>query len=414
MIHATLWWPFAAYLAMRFRDLGCRVQSICPPKHPLRFVRGIEPCNFIRSWSVQQSLIDAIEKSHADYIVPTDDRALWQLHALAASHPQYRELVVRSLGDLKSFDVVRSRASLLALADSLQILTPRTAPLSSKQEAAGYANSWSYPAVVKRDGTYGGLGVAVVKTPHELVEVYGRLQRKVSVLPSLKRRLIDDDVLAFFRPGSLLPQGICLQNFVAGTPANAMYACFRGKLLATIQVRTVFAQNAKGSAVIVERINDKRIEDAGRKLAQALSLSGFFGLDFLLEYGSGRPYLLEMNPRATQLGHLPLEDTSEYGTLAEALWCGWADKTPSQPAPAGRPAKLPRRIALYPKALSLAPDSPLLASAWLDRPEGEPDLVRELSKMSWPERSLIYRLFHRFYGTQPEDPTVFPDAEGSM
>ena len=309
--------------------------------------------------------------------------------------------------------MVRNRASLLALAESLQILTPQTAPLSSKQEAARYANSWSYPAVVKRDGTYGGLGVAVVNSPRELLKVYGQLQRNVSVLASLKRRLVDDDVLAFFRPGTLLPQGICLQNFVAGTPANAMYSCFRGKLLATLQVRTVFAQDAKGSAVIVERIDDKRIEDAGRKMAEALSLSGFMGLDFLLESGTGRPYLLEMNPRATQLGHIPLGDTSNYGTLADALWCGWTGNTLPRPAPAGRLAKPPRRIAFYPKALSLAPDSSLLASAWLDRPDEEPDLVRELSKMSWPERGLVYRLFHHFYGTHPEEPVVFPDADGS-
>ena len=411
LIHATLWWPIAARLAIRFRDLGCRVYSICPPVHPLHSVRGLEHRYFIRSWSLQQSLVEAIEGAHADYIVPTDDRAIWQLHALAVSHPQYQELVVRSLGDTKSFEIVRSRIRLLTLAESLQIRTPRTVPLFSVKEAASFANSWSYPALIKRDGTSGGRGVAIVSTPKELLDAYHGLRRNPSVLVSLKRRLVDGDCLAFLRPSSLPPQEISLQSFVAGTPANAMYSCFQGKLLATLQVRTVCAQHAAGAALIVERINDRRIEDAGKKLAKALSLSGFFGLDFLLEDGTGDPYLLEMNPRATQLGHLPLENPGEGGSLAEALWLAWTGNGAPQPLIRAASAKVPQRVAFYPQALVLGPDNHLLTSAWLDRPDEEPDLVRELSQTGWPERRLLYRLFHQFYSVPPDEPVFFPGSK---
>lgn len=407
LIHATLCWPLAARLAICFRDLGCRVHSICPTAHPLHFVRGIERCYPIRSWSVHQSLLEAIDATHADYIVPMDDRAIWQSHALATSHPQYRELVERSLGDPKSFEIVRSRVSLLTLAESLKIRIPQTVPLRSLQEATCYAKSWSYPALVKRDGTSGGRGVAIVETPNELLDAYHRLRRPVSVLACVKRRLVDDDVLAFSRSGVLPPQEISLQNFVAGTPANAMYSCFQGQLLASLQVRTVCAQHATGAALIVERINDQRIEEAGRRLAKALSLSGFFGLDFLLENGSNHPYLLEMNPRATQLGHLPLENPSNGGSLAEALWLAWTGKISPQRSALPTPAKLPQRIAFYPQALALGANSSLVASAWLDRPQNEPALVRELSQAGWPERRLLYRLFHRFYPVPPDEPVVF-------
>ncbi len=411
LMHATLWWPIAARLAIRFRDLGCRVHSICPPEHPLHSVRGIERRYTIRSWSVQQSLIEAIEGTHADHIVPTDDRAIWQLHALAISHPQYQELVVRSLGDSKSFETVRSRIRLLTLAESLQIRIPRTAPLRSLGEATCYANSWSYPALVKRDGTSGGRGVTVVETPKGVLDAYRRLQRNASVLVSMKRRLVDGDCLAFFRPRSLPPQEISLQSFIAGTPANAMYSCFKGRLLATLQVRTICAQHAAGAALVVERINDPRIEDAGKKLAQALSLSGFFGLDFLLENGTGNPHLLEMNPRATQLGHLPLENSGDGGSLAEALWLAWTGSEATQPPTFAARAKLPQRVAFYPQALVLGPNNSLLTSAWLDRPDEEPDLVWELSQMGWPERRLLYRLFHQFYAVPPDEPVVFSDSE---
>jgi len=321
---------------------------------------------------------------------------------------------MRSLGAPKSFAVVRSRVSLLALAESFEILTPVTVSLRSEQEAAFYANSWSYPAVVKRDGTSGGRGVAVVSTPKEMVGAYRRLRRNASVLVSVKRRLVDDDILAFFRPNTLPPQEISLQSFVAGTPANAMYSCFKGKLLATLQVRTACAQHATGAALIVERIKDPRIEDAGRKLANALSLSGFFGLDFLIENGSGRPYLLEMNPRATQLGHLPLVNSNNGGSLAEALWLAWTGRVYSPPALADELARFPKRIAFFPQALVLGSNNFLLTSAWLDRPDGEPDLVQELSRMSWPERRLIYRLFHHVYAISPDEPVAFPDLESGM
>jgi hypothetical protein len=193
-----------------------------------------------------------------------------------------------------------------------------------------------------------------------------------------------------------------------------MYSSFKGELLATLQVRTVCAQHAAGAALIVERINDPRIEDAGRKLAQALSLSGFFGLDFLLEDGSGYPYLLEMNPRATQLGHLPLENPSVGASLAEALWLAWTGNMTPQPTTCAASAKVPQLVAFYPQALVLGPDNSLLTSARLDRPDGEPDLVRELSQTGWPQRRLLYRLFHQFYSAPPDEPVVFSDSDSGV
>jgi hypothetical protein len=387
------------------------VYSLCPSEHPLHFVRGLDRCYCLRTWQAQKSLIAAIENSKADYIVPADDRAIWQLHGLVVSHPQYRELVERSLGDANNFAAVRSRTSLLSVAESLHIQTPLTVPLRNDDEAESYSRSWKFPAVVKLDGTNGGRGVAVVLNSRELLEAYRRFRRKTPFVAKFKRRLVDDDVLAFFQPSTLLSQGISLQSFVAGTPANAMYSCFRGKLLATLQVRTICAQHATGAALIVERINDPRIEEAGRRLVQELSLSGFIGLDFVLENVSGIPYLLEMNPRATQLGHLPLETIGAEGSLAEALWLAWTGKTPLQTGHVPGSSKPAERIAFYPQALALGPNSSLLISAWLDRPEEEPELVRELSRMSWPERRLIYRLFHRFYSVSPDESVVFRDSD---
>jgi hypothetical protein len=411
LIYSTVCWPLAARLAICFRDLGCRVHSICPDGHPLHFVRGIERCHPTRSWSAQHSLLKAIQVAHPDYVVPTDDRALGELHALASDHPQYLELMVRSLGASKSFEVVRSRVDLLALAESLQIRTPRTVRLLSLQKATCHANSWNYPAFVKCDGTFAGAGVAIVRTPRELVYAYQRLRRGAPLAVRLKRRLVDGDIFAFSRSSARSPRQISLQSFVPGTPANAMYSCFQGKLLASLQVSTICAQYATGAALIVKRLNDPRIQEAGKKIAMALTLSGFFGLDFLLEKGSGYPYLIEMNPRATQLGHLPLENQIEGASLAEALWRAWTGNRSRRPAAPLTPTKLPERIAFYPQALMLGANNSLVNSAYLDRPDQEPELLRELSKTVLPERRLLYRLIHRLYIAHRKEPVVFPDPE---
>jgi predicted ATP-grasp superfamily ATP-dependent carboligase len=42
---------------------------------------------------------------------------------------------------------------------------------------------------------------------------------------------------------------------------------------------------------------------AARTIVKKLQLSGFHGYDFVLEDGTGRAYLIEINPRATQINH---------------------------------------------------------------------------------------------------------------
>ena len=45
---------------------------------------------------------------------------------------------------------------------------------------------------------------------------------------------------------------------------------------------------------------------ATERMARRLNLSGMHGFDFMLESQTGNAYLIEINPRATQVGHLTL------------------------------------------------------------------------------------------------------------
>ncbi len=81
-----------------------------------------------------------------------------------------------------------------------------------------------------------------------------------------------------------------------------MVACWRGEILGEVSVEVVSSQGPTGSANVVRRINNPELGRAARLIAAHLGSSGFFGLDFIIEQPSGKPYLIEMNPRCTQLG----------------------------------------------------------------------------------------------------------------
>jgi hypothetical protein len=88
-------------------------------------------------------------------------------------------------------------------------------------------------------------------------------------------------------------------------------------------VETAF--NRSGSAcpleaTIVRRMQNEQMTQAAELIAARLQLSGFYGLDFVIESDTNVPYLIELNPRCTQLGHLDFPDQGcLVGILAAAL-----------------------------------------------------------------------------------------------
>ncbi len=415
LIHATTWWPQSARLAMRLRDEGALVYALAPPVHPLFLVSHLCGQYAYEPSEIKQSLIRAIESSRAQVIVPTDDRAVWQLHDLAASHPEFRPLIERSLGESSWYPIMRSRRRLLELAESLGIACPATMLIENREELARAAKSQGFPLVLKRDGTYSGLGVVVADSARPLMQGYRGMLGKNSSLRRWKSYLLDSDPCARFVPETLPASEITLQEYVPGTPANALFACKQGRVVASMQVRSICSTSATGAALVVERMHDERILEAGKKLAAKLHVSGFFGLDFILAAETGAPYLLELNPRATQLGHLALDPdgaagvaSNGYATLAEAMCRTWTQtpqtrqtagalRSPFAAATSGagfsERTEYNSLIAFYPQSLMLGPESEILVSAWLDRPVGEPLLLEDLTRPAWPQRRRRYRMY---------------------
>jgi hypothetical protein len=167
-----------------------------------------------------------------------------------------------------------------------------------------------------------------------------------------------------------------------------------------VSVEVMASQGATGAAFLVRVIENDEMTKAAHLLARRLQLNGFFGLDFQVDRQTGWPHLIEMNPRCTQLGHLPLPGGTD---LAGALCAKLGGK-----ACATNLASIEGRvIAFFPQADHWDSKSSLPNEVYNDIPQGQPELVRELVRPSWPERQWISRIYHLFRLPRAVEPVSF-------
>lgn len=386
LIIATTPWPLSARLAVRLIRHGCSVDALCPRGHALRKVTGIRALHSYSGPDPMAALERAIAASRPDVLVPCDDRTVSQLHVLHEDRPDLRQLIQRSLGSPQSFPVLRSRAGLMQWAAQTGIRVPRTQPIGSREDIVAWFRDRRGRAVVKLDGSWGGTGVRVVESAEEAISAWHRFARRRSRLVAWKRSLVDHDPLAFasgYRPE---PRAMSIQEFIPGRPANTMVAAWMGGLLGMVSVEVLCAQDPTAPSTIVRLIQNEEMACVSAQLVAGLGLSGFHGLDFILEEGTNVPYLIEVNARCTQLGHLVLP---EQGDLAGMLCAKIGCRLQLQPdaAIAGS------LVAFYPQALACNPCSPYLPQSHHDVPWEEPRLVRKLIRNRWVARQWLARVY---------------------
>jgi len=378
---------------MAFLRHGCAVPAICPAGHPLALVPGIGTLYPYRGVRSLQSLHRAILAAKPDLIVPCNDGVVLQLHALHTQQPSLRTLIERSLGDPASFPVVESRERLLALAAELGIRTPGTRPVGSGADILNCPRAF---AVLKSDGSTGGNGVAITWDNDEKEAAYNRLSQPLSLATALKRLLVNRDPLSIWRWKAQNRPAIAAQEFVLGSPANTMIACWQGEVLASVTVEVLASQGATGAATVIRFLQNDEIEQASRKLANRLKLSGFFGLDFMLEPtpkgAAPNAFLIELNPRCTQLGHLVRPHQADLAGLLAAEASG----KPIADVPILHPIEN-QVVAFFPQAQAWNPQSPYLTQGFHDVPLDAPALIAELKLEEWPYRQLPARLYHYFF-----------------
>lgn len=397
LIIATTPWPLSSRLAVRMIAHGCEVAALCPRGHVLGQVAGIGALHLYRSRNSVAALERALAASVPDIVIPCDDRAVWQLYDLHTQRPDLRGLIETSLGRAAAFPVLRSRSRLMAHARDCGVRVPETHALESPSDVHAWFQAYRGAAVVKVDGTWGGSGVQIVHTEEQALLALERFSAPERRGSSWKRWLVNRDPLAFWEGRSA--RQFSIQRFIAGRPANCMMVAWQGRLLGMVGVEVLCTQGRTGASTIVRLIrNEEMLRDAQR-LTETLGLSGFHGLDYILEEGTGNPYLIELNARCTQLGHLILPD---QGDLAGFLCAQLGARS----RPGGRPTGQPELpidrdiIAFFPQALAWNPDSPYMQQCHHDIPWAQPALVRELLRDPWAERQWLSRLYHWLRGKE--------------
>ena len=163
-----------------------------------------------------------------------------------------------------------------------------------------------------------------------------------------------------------------------------------------------------GPSTVLRRIHNPMMDRTAETLASRLNLTGFYGLDFILEEQTGIPWLLEMNSRATQIPHLALGPGHDLPAAAFAAITG----LPIRPRPA---VTSEQTIALFPQEWSRDPSSPLIRSSYHDVPWESPALVRACTQQGTRLRRLLP--FHgahrkqRIFPMEPEAATQQFKAE---
>ncbi len=386
---------------MRLASYDCRISIIGPEEGALNSIPNIVKCFRFPLTYPARALRQAIQASRAEYLVPTDDLSVWLLHEVAESTPALRPLIEKSIGSSRFFPKLRSRFELLSLAHGLGIAVPKTELIESPRDLERWCTPEGRPFVLKKDGTWGGEGVQIVHNLPEAHRALEQLKNGTSFTARAAHWMRNGDTAAFVRVRCMSRPEITAQTMVEGVPANSMYACHRGRILGEVQARVVASKGHTGPSLVVQLINDPRITRAGGLLAEALQLSGFFGLDFMLDSRTGEPFLIELNPRSTKLGHLSVANQPD---LAGMLWAQWS----GQPAPAPGDPNLASAVCFYPEGDQWTRKTSSLPGCRSDTLPAEAEVLARLSEgtaaRSARLRQRIWNTFQRLKGSLQDEP----------
>ena len=398
LIATTARWFPTARLAMALARAGFVVEAVCPSNHPLRKISVMGKIYDYDGFTPLRSFAQAVNAAAPDLIIPGDEYAVRYIHKLYEQAPrrgtqgeQIRALIERSLGPATSFQVLAARAAVMRVAREESIRVPRTRVVSNAAELKDCSEKFLFPFVLKADGSSSGEGVRIVRTFEEARRAFRVLQSPPSAIRVAKRALIDQDLRCVV-PALLRQRNtINAQEFIHGTDATSLAACWRGTVCASLHFEVIKKQHTNGPASVMRRLENNELDLAVARMVRRLNLSGLHGFDFLLEEHTGNPYLIEVNPRPTQVGHLTLGQGRD---LPAALYAAVTGAEPED-APAVTEKDT---IALFPQEWIRNPRSVLLRSGFHDIPWEEPELVRAGARSgrswrSWSARKKWASLF---------------------
>jgi ATP-grasp domain-containing protein len=382
LIFTTSNWAATAQLGLALTRQGFEVATVAPRDHGIRRVRAIKAHYRSISYSATASFVArVIERWPPNLVIPCDDLAtccLYELHSKAVRGDGHdpetiKTLVENSLGDPVSYSIAQKKSEFIGFAKDQGLRVPETIGIDNPKDLADRLETSRFPQVLKLDRTSSGLGVRIVYDEGEAKRAYHELVRMFGWLRASKRALEELSLRPFVRRWRDQTPHLTMQRYIAGVPANRAVLCWRGEVLAGLSVEAIKTAHTTGPATVVRIVDNAEMAEATRHIVQGLGLSGFVGVDFILERGSGRPFLIELNPRPTPICHFSLDRETD---LPGALFMKLTDGKPSKSG-----ARLPGKvIALFPGEFWRDPESDYLLSCHHDVPWEEPQLINAYAR----------------------------------
>ena len=385
------WYP-TARLGMALASAGCKVEAVCPVGHPILKTKAVRHGHVYRGLAPLASLARAIARTQPDLIISGDDLTTQHLHRLYAQEKLSSEndspictLIERSLGNPESFAIVGARAAFMEVAREAGVRVPATQVITNLEGLKNCIERTGLPIVLKANGTSGGDGVRIARTLGEAERFFNELQAPPLFARAVKRAIVDQDK-TLLGPSMLRRRPVVnAQAFVAGREATSTIVCWNGNVLASLHFEVVNKASSTGHATVVRSIGNPEMSFAVEKVVRRLGLSGFYGFDFMLEADTGNAFLIEVNPRSTQVGHLSLGPGRD---LSAALYTALSGNA-LQSAPKVTEKET---IALFPQEWIRDPESQFLRSAYHDVPWEAPELIQDCvsnrrKQSAWYSRS---------------------------
>lgn len=352
------------------------MEAVCPSPNPLSKIRCTEKLYPFSGLAPVLSLKAAISAAKPDIVVPCDDFAVLYLRELHRREESARgrqsklcSVIERSLGASESFPTLYERATLMHTARQEGIRGPATQTVASISELKAWAGARAFPVVLKSDSSSGGEGVRVVSSLQEAEQAYKQLSAPPLAARVAKRAIFDRDARLFWPCALCRRPVINAQVFIRGRDATSSVACWNGAVLASLHFEVLSKTSATGHSSVLRLTDNSEMHAAAVKIVRRLKLSGIHGFDFVIESDTQNVYLVEMNPRATQVGHLTLGPGRD---IPAALFSAVTGQ-PLREAPAITDNNV---IALFPQEWKRDSASPYLRSGYHDVPWDEPELIR--------------------------------------
>jgi hypothetical protein len=369
LISTTVGWTSTARHAAGFSRAGCTVEALAPKGSPLLASRYVSARHPYRSVFARPSLREAILRAKPDLIVGSDDRAVENLLGLYREAPKdsfIAAVIERSLGTPERYAGMISRETFMRTARGLSIRTPDTVPVASADMLDDCLDIIGLPAVLKADGSWGGEGIAVVKSREEAHAAFRKLGYPPLRARSLARAVKRRDGHWLMAAAAPQRRAVSLQRFIPGRPAASAFACWKGEVVGAIYYDVLCADGAIGPPQVIRRVDCPEIAEATRRVARHFGLSGLHGMDFIRDE-AGRVHLLEINPRPTQGGTLPFGPGRDLpAALASCV----------SPGARPRPAIANDTVVFFAQEWLRDPESAYLKAGHHDVPWDDPVILR--------------------------------------